>query len=71
MDKGISGTAELSALIAKAKWEGLGRGRDFGMIFLLDEGKEWSNMQTVFLKLMKSAMLIYLRGWLGLGYSVK
>lgn len=26
MDKGISGTAELSTLTARTKWEGLGRG---------------------------------------------
>lgn len=35
MDRRISGTAELSALIVKAKWEGLGRGGDFGIAFLV------------------------------------
>lgn len=33
--------------------------------------KNGATRKTIFLKLIKSAMLIYLRGWLGLGYSVK
>lgn len=68
MDKGISGTAELSALTAETEWEGLGRGRG-----LWDDipgwmrGKNGATSKQYFLKLMKSALLIYLRDWLGLG----
>lgn len=64
-DKGISGTAELSALTAETKWEGLGRGR-----CLWDDipgwmrGKNGANKQIVFLKLMKSAVPDLLEaGW--------